>query len=112
MVVELGYLTLPVKDVSRAAKFYGTLFGWTFVMQGLQGAHVNNTKFPLGLIGKGPAHARFVFFRVEDIVAAKAKLVSLGGSVTEESENPSGLNAVCVDDQGTEFSLWQPAPGF
>jgi predicted enzyme related to lactoylglutathione lyase len=38
--------------------------------------------------------------------------VALGGVAGEISESPSGLSAVCGDDQGTRFSLWQPAPGF
>ena len=112
MPIELGYLTLPVKDVARAMRFYGALFGWTFDHEsGADSAHVNNTRFPLGLSGKGPAELPFAYFRVADISAAKVKLLSLGGMVKEEREYRSGLNAVCSDDQGTVFTLWQPAPG-
>ena len=111
VVTELGYLTLPVADVGRAMTFYGALFGWTFDA-GPGGAHVNNTKLPVGLAGSGAADARFLYFRVDDMAAAKASLTRLGGRVVEEHEYPSGLNAICADDGGTIFSLWQPAAGF
>jgi uncharacterized protein len=111
MVTEIGYLTLSVADIDRATAFYGALFGWTFET-GPGGAHVGNTKLPMGLAELGPADFRFLYFRVDDIAAAKASLVNLGGRIVEESEAPSGLNAVCADDQGTIFSLWQPAAGF
>jgi predicted enzyme related to lactoylglutathione lyase len=111
MVTELGYLTLSVADIDRATSFYGALFGWTFDA-GPGGAHVNNTKLPMGLAASGAVDARTLYFRVDDIAAAKAQLVKLGGRIVEESEAPSGLNAVCADDGGTIFSLWQPAAGF
>ncbi len=104
MVIEPGYLTVSVTDVGPAMAFYTGLFGWSFDHEeGTQSAHVNNTRLPLGLAGRGQVDIRFVYFRVEDIAA---------GKVLEENEFPSGLNAVCADDQGTIFSLWQPAPGF
>ncbi len=113
MTIEPGYLTISVGDVARAMVFYGALFGWTFDREdGAPSAHINNTKLPMGLTGGGPVDIGFIYFRVEDIAAAKAKLKELGGKILEENEFPSGLNAVCADDQGTVFSLWQPASGY
>jgi predicted enzyme related to lactoylglutathione lyase len=111
MPAELGYFTLNVKDIARAQRFYGALFGWEFE-GGPKGAHVRNTKLPIGLAPGGPASLPFVYFRVQDINAAATHVAELGGTVRERTENPSGLTAVCADDQGTEFSIWQPAPGF
>jgi len=108
MPVELGYFTLKVADVERAKKFYAGLFGWEY-----QGAgHVGNTKFPMGLGAGGPVDASFAYFKVGDIEKTEARVTALGGQVRERGEAPSGKNAVCTDDQGTVFSLWQPAPGF
>jgi uncharacterized protein len=108
MVAELGYFTLLVKDVARAKKFYGALFGWEFEDNG----HVKNTKFPMGLSGGGPVDISFAYFRVDDIETCVARVASLGGTVGERSAPPSGASAKCIDDQGTGFALWQPAPGF
>ena len=109
--VELGYLTLNVADVERARRFFGALFGWEFE-GGPNGAHIKNTKLPIGLAPGGPVNIAFAYFKVTDIDAAMARARELGGSARDRSESPSGLSAVCTDDQGTEFSLWQPAPGF
>jgi predicted enzyme related to lactoylglutathione lyase len=111
MVTELGYLTLSVADIDRAVGFYGALFGWQFERQGGY-AHIANTKLPMGLVADGAKDLRFLYFRVDDIAAMSAKVRALGGSVIEEAEHPSGLNALCDDGGGTLFSLWQPAEGY
>jgi predicted enzyme related to lactoylglutathione lyase len=108
MPVELGYFTLKVKDVERAKKFYGSLFGWEFEPNG----HVRNTKFHVGLSGGGPVDVSFAYFKVDDLDRILARLPGVGGRVEDRSTNPSGPNAKCVDDQATVFMLWQPAPGF
>jgi predicted enzyme related to lactoylglutathione lyase len=108
MPVELGYLTLPVKDMERAKRFYAALFGWEFEPSG----HVRNTKFPLALSSRGPVELPNVFFKVSDLEQALTRLVELGGQVRERRAAESGPNAICADDQGTVFRLWQPAPGF
>jgi uncharacterized protein len=111
MPAELGYFTLNVKDTDRAQRFYGALFDWEFVSSP-QGAHVKNTKLPIGLHPSGPADISFVYFQVPDIEAAAKLVAELGGKVRERARSPSGLTAVCVDDQNTVFSVWQPAPEF
>ena len=108
MPVELGYLTLPVKNLASAKEFYGALFGWEIE----DGGHVANTTIPLGLSPDGPADMANVYFRVGDIDEAAARVTRLGGHVRARNQYPSGPNAVCVDPDGTVFSLWQPAPGF
>ena len=110
MPVELGYFTFNVKDIVRAQKFYGALFGWQLDMSPM-GAHVKNTSFPIGLASGSAGDFRFAYFKVADIEAAVKQVAELGGAVRERSDNPSGLSAVCADDQDTIFSLWQPAPG-
>lgn len=108
MPVELGYFTLKVKDVGRAKAFYGALFGWEFEVNG----HVRNTKFHVGLSTGGPVDVSFAYFKVADLEGTVARLGALGGTVQHRDTNPSGPNARCADDQGTVFTLWQPAPGF
>lgn len=112
MATEIGYLTLSVADLSGATAFFGALFGWSFEHVAGSSAHVRNTAPPMGLVASGAADLRFLYFRVEDIAAAAAKVRELGGRVLEEHEYPSGLNAVCADPGGTVFSLWQPAEGY
>jgi uncharacterized glyoxalase superfamily protein PhnB len=113
-VVELGYFTLALPDTVAAGRFYGELFGWTTEPgnSGAEYAHVNNTKLPLGFT-PGPAdEPPVLYFRVDDIAAYEARVAELGGTVLSETTYDSGPNAVCVDDQGRRFELWQPAPGY
>ena len=113
MPTELGYVTIPVPNVSRAKGFFGALFGWEFEADfGPGSAHVCDTKMPIGLSTGGPVDYSTLYFQVADLAAMTAKVKTLGGEVGEVSESRSGLSSVCKDDQGTAFSLWQPAPGF
>jgi predicted enzyme related to lactoylglutathione lyase len=114
VAIELGYLTLSVKELERARKFYSALFGWEFE-PGLPGegyAHVKNTALPLGFTSDGARSFANLYFRVPDIAAAMARVRELGGDVVSEFSSPTGNGARCRDDQETEFSLWQAAPGF
>jgi PhnB protein len=115
---ELGYWTLNVPDVARGRAFYGALLGWAIDAPGPDSsgthtyAHVHNTKVPMGL-HDGPGGAReTLYYRVDDLAATTARVLELGGEVLEVQEYASGGNARCRDDQGIEFQLWQPAPGY
>lgn len=90
MPVELGYFTLQVKDIGRAKRFYGALFGWEFD-KSPKGAHVKNTKLPIGLDPGGPTNISFAYFRVQDISTAMKQIAALGGEVRDQSKVPLGL---------------------
>jgi len=53
-----------------------------------------------------------LYFRVDDIEAAAAKVRELGGQVLSVADYESGGNAECVDDQGLRFDLFRPRPGY
>ncbi len=113
MTVEVGYLTIAVQSLDKAKAFFEPLFGWVFdYIPGQGGAHIGNTNLPLGFSIGGPTHYPNVYFKVSDIHATGDQLAALGGQVGPVSNSPSGLSAICEDDQGTIFALWQPAPGF
>jgi len=113
-VVEVGYLTFATPDVVRASQFYGALFGWQAEAgeQGDEHAHVANTRLPMGLTTGPVDEAPVLYFRVDDIAGYVSRVTELGGTVLSQTTYASGPNAVCRDDQGREFQLWQPAPGF
>ena len=113
MVVEPGYLTLGVADVARARAFYGSLFCWQFEASPGQSkyAHVGNTKLPMGIVQAVP-QLPTLYFRVEDIEAAVAQVVALGGTVEPPAESESGWICACTDNQGARFALWQPSAAF
>ena len=114
---ELGYFTLVAADVERAAAFYGALFGWRFDPPGPGDgghtySHVGNTSLPFGFHSDLGDHSPHHYYRVEDLATMVARVRELGGEVLDVTDYASGGNARCRDDQGIEFDLWQPAPGY
>ena len=67
---------------------------------------------PLGFTPDGVDSPPVLYFRVDDAEAYAATCRELGGTVVSEATYDSGGNVVCRDDQGREFQLWQPAPGY
>ena len=112
MPIELGYVAIPVSSVPQAKAFFEALFDWKFEASGPGAAHVSNTKLPFGFSTGEPTDYSTLYFQVPDINAMIAKVGSLGGSAGNIQESRAGLLVICKDDQGTGFSLWQPAPGF
>lgn len=108
---ELGYFLLPTPDLAKATEFYAAVLGWEFE-PGEQYAHITNTTPPGGLTARREALRPVPFFRVDDIAAAVAKVRELGGESEEPARSDSGLSCDAHDDQGTPFSLWQPAAGY
>ena len=107
---DLYYFTLPVHDLAKAQAFFGAVLGWQFPDP--QEGHVANISAPPGGIREvsGGASTRAeLWFVVDDIHAAVAKVRELGGSADEPVLYDSGWSADCVDDQGTTFNLSVPA---
>ncbi|MEV0829531.1 VOC family protein [Nonomuraea rubra] len=112
MAVELGYYTLSVRDLDRAAAFYGGLFGWEFRREHETYLHVTSTAVAMGFVAGGASSQPNLYYHVDDIDKAAERVRELGGATGEIYESKSGRGCSCTDDQGTEISLWQPAPGF
>jgi uncharacterized glyoxalase superfamily protein PhnB len=109
--VNLDYFTLPTKDPARSAAFYGALFGWeAHVTPG--GAHIANVS-PPGGFAVGSEVAK-LYFRVErgQLDTVVARVQELGGTGGEIMTSPSGRSVACRDDQGVDFDLHEPAPGY
>ena len=109
---ELSFFELGVGDIARARQFYGALFGWEFVDEG-NGATIETPNIPGG-IHPGDAGARpYLFFRVDDLDAALARVRELGGEADWSEDDPDsaarfGRFVLCKDDQGSAFGLHEP----
>ena len=109
---DLGYFTVNVPDPDAAADFFGALFGWTIEQGNLtEGRHIASISPPGGILG-GQSPGATLYFRVDDLEAAAARVRELGGEVLVVNDYPSGGNASCLDPQGVAFELWKPAPGY
>jgi predicted enzyme related to lactoylglutathione lyase len=110
---DVGYLTLRVPDGDRAREFYGALLGWRTDAGHQPGSfHISSITPPSGIAGGTEDTSVRLYFRVDDIEAAAAKVRELGGQVLAVTDYESGGNAECVDDQGLRFDLFRPRPGY
>jgi predicted enzyme related to lactoylglutathione lyase len=104
---DLVYFMLSTADAERARAFYGGLFGWRFTPGNVPGGfNVEDSTPPGGLYAGGETADPQVWFDVEDIEAACARVVELGGTAGAIEEIESGWMAACTDDQGASLNLW------
>jgi uncharacterized glyoxalase superfamily protein PhnB len=107
---DLYYFNLPVHDLAKAQAFFAAVLGWQFPDP--HEGHVANISAPPGGVSTVEAQmptAAELWFVVDDIHAAVAKVRELGGSADDPVLYDSGWSAGCVDDQGTVFNLSVPA---
>ncbi|EMD24979.1 VOC family protein [Amycolatopsis azurea] len=106
---EAGYFTFQVPDDARAKAFYGAVLGWQFSPGRVEGGWgVEGSGLQGGLWG-GPGRqvGWKVMYAVDDLAAALDRVRAQGGQAGETEQQPYGLSADCVDDQGIEFWLWE-----
>ncbi len=112
----LTFFELGVADAGKGRAFYEGLFGWEFETGPSGNGWVIKTPGVPGGMHPGDAGATpYVFFAVDDITAAVARVRELGGTVedmgvkdNEESVGRFGRFEFCKDDQGSPFGLHQP----
>jgi predicted enzyme related to lactoylglutathione lyase len=105
---DLAYVSLWVPDVERAAAFFGAVLGWTYAPgSGPQGRQVEGVTPRHGLWGAQERSTLFLCFAVDDVGAAVGRVRAAGGRAEAPREEPYGLVADCVDDQGVSFAMVQ-----
>jgi predicted enzyme related to lactoylglutathione lyase len=111
---ELSFFELGVEDAERGRAFYEGLFGWRFTTAG-NGFQIATPDGRGGIHGGDRGASPYVFFAVDDMDAALARVRELGGTVEdmdvegdEESIARFGRFKLCRDDQGSPFGLHQP----
>lgn len=107
---SLFYFTIPAADLDRSGRFYSELFDWE-LHRGDHGYHVANVYPPMGL-GSSDATECQVWFEVDDIEAAVAKVRELGGQAEDPVYYDSGSSSACVDPQGVHFHLQVPVEAY
>ncbi len=109
---DIGYVSLWVPDVERAATFYAATLGWTYAPgSSPQGRQVQGQTLHHGLWGDEGHGTLFLCFAVADVRAAVRRVRDAGGTATEPTPEPYGLLSECVDDQGTSFAMYEPPGG-
>lgn len=116
---DVGYFSLWVPDVDRAAAFYAAVLGWSYAERSPHARMVAGS-LPRALVAldapgaefwPDPRPGAFTSRAVADIDAAVARVRAAGGRSTDPQDTPYGRSADCVDDQGLAFSLHERGPG-
>ena len=110
------FFELGVADAQKGRAFYEGLFGWQFETgPSGDGWVISTPGIPGGMHGGDEGAAPYLFFAVEDMDAALARVEELGGEVTDfddggdaEAQKRFGRFKFCKDDQGSPFGLHQP----
>jgi uncharacterized protein len=118
MAGEPYWFEIGVADATKARTFYGGLLGWEFETgpsgDDAAGAVIRTPGIDGGLHGGDQGASPYLFFRVDDMDAALARVSELGGKVEPapgvdpEQDSEFGRFALCRDDQGSSFGLHQP----
>ena len=118
MAGEVSFISVGVGDLARGRGFYGGLFGWGFE-EARGGLVISGAGVAAGIHGGDAGASPYVFFRVDDLDAALARVEGLGGGrepVDHEGGDAEeaarfGRFALCRDDQGSVFGLHEPPAG-
>jgi predicted enzyme related to lactoylglutathione lyase len=105
-----SYIELCVEDADKARAFYGGLLGWRVTGEGGPG-QASTGGLDVGIHDRDPSSLLEVFFTVDDLDSAVARLEELGGETVSDvhGENAAfGRWVECRDDQGVRFGLRQP----
>jgi uncharacterized protein len=120
MAGKIVHVEIPVDDTAAGRAFWGGLFGWQFEsFPGPFEYHMARLADDQGgaLTNMEPGKRGLrSYFDTDDINAGVARVRDLGGEAGDAMPVPAmGWFAICKDDQGNEFGLWQtdtsaPAP--
>ncbi len=111
---DVGYFSLWVPDVERAATFYASVLGWTYppgdaharMVSGAAPLHAMVELSALPPIFAGQQHPTlFRSHAVDDIEAAVHRIRDAGGRAQDPAETPHGRTADCLDPDGAPFAV-------
>lgn len=118
MTNTITWFQIGTTDTDAAQKFYGDLFGWTFIADPNGGGRYHLITYPGadapsgGLAdtgGERPNHAIFMV-QVAAVAATVASAETLGGKVlVPTTTTPNGLTFAQLEDSaGNQFGVWTP----
>ena len=115
-MTTISFIELGVEDAQKGRVFYESLFGWEFETgPSGKGWMINGVGVPAGMHPSDKDAVPYVFFKVDDLDAAIAKVEQLGGEIVPfdsggdaDTEKKFGRFKFCKDDQGSHFGLHEP----
>ena len=106
---DIGYASLWVPDVARAAAFYTAVLGVEYLPGHGGGQQASGLTPPQALWPSDAGPTLFCSYVVDDAAATVERVRAAGGQAGQLVRQPYGLAADCVDTDGVRFALYQPA---
>jgi len=106
---RIDYIELPTVDLIEAKRFYGDVFGWTFVDYGPDYTSFNDGRLDGGFrkeprVQSGGPLVIIYAIALEDI---REKVKSSGGTIVQDIfEFPGGRRFHFNDPSGNELAVW------
>jgi uncharacterized protein len=108
----VSYMEIGAMSGTKTSAFFSTLLGWKFnhIGEGLEGWFETPNGFA-GMHTMDPKPGITVFFEVNDLAEAAAKVLELGGEAGPLSNNEPGFGQFCIckDPEGVAFGLHKKA---
>ncbi|MBV8461665.1 MAG: VOC family protein [Acidimicrobiales bacterium] len=111
---DIGYVSLWVPDVARAASFFGAVLGWSFDPvpdERAPGRRVTGQRLHHGLWGGVEDPTLFCCYAVDDVDLAADRIRAAGGVASEATEEPYGRVVEATDPMGVRFAVFTPPGG-
>jgi predicted enzyme related to lactoylglutathione lyase len=106
---RVDYVEIPVTDIAAAKTFYQKVFQWPFTDYGDDYTSFADGRLTGGL-RKVPSKAGsgvLVVLYAKDLDATRARIVSAGGKIVQEThEFPGGRRFHFADPSGNELAVW------
>lgn len=104
---SVSYVEIGALEAQVSQDFFRQLFDWPFNLTERAGEGWFQSSIKVGLHGEDTEPQILVFFQVQNMLEAVAKVKTLGGHAGEPSSNEPGFGAFCLcsDPQGVRFGL-------
>jgi predicted enzyme related to lactoylglutathione lyase len=106
---QVDYVEIPVTDVAAAKTFYQKVFQWPFTDYGADYTSFADGRLTGGLrkVERRAGSGVLVVLYAKDLDATRARIVSAGGKIVQEThEFPGGRRFHFADPSGNELAVW------
>jgi predicted enzyme related to lactoylglutathione lyase len=105
---RIDYIEIAVRDVARAKRFYGEVFGWELTDYGPEYASFFDGRLNGGFrTGEPKPGGPLVITYATDLAATQRRIEAAGGVIVRETfEFPGGRRFHYTDLDGYELAVW------
>lgn len=106
-----SYLEIGSTDPTRTSAFFSAIFGIPYHPMDANGGWFDAPSLKAGLHGQDPAPQIYVYFAVDDLASAAARVRAAGGHAEEPGPEEPGFGQFCNcrDPSGIAFGLHKRA---